>query len=82
MNVTGLRQGWVARISVGSTVVSSATAGAGGVASIPLWLSSVPGKDYAFIVRGAVLEILDSSGNVVAKMGPTDIVGGDVYAYG
>ncbi len=82
VNVTGLQPGWTARVRVGSTVVSSAVAGSGGVASIPLWLSSVPGKDYAFIVRGAVLEILDSSGNVVAKMGPTDIVGGDVYAYG
>jgi len=81
VNVTGLPDGWTARVRVGSTVVSSATA-AGGVASIPLWLSAVPSKDYAFIVRNATLEVLDLSGNTVATLGPADIVGGDVYTYG
>ncbi|QOJ78908.1 hypothetical protein IG193_00115 [Infirmifilum lucidum] len=81
VNVTGLQQGWVARIRAGSVTVSSAVAGGGGVASVLLWLSSA-GKDYAFIVRGAVLEVLDSSGNVVASLGPVDVVGGDVYVYG
>ncbi|PLJ78481.1 MAG: hypothetical protein B7L53_00595 [Thermofilum sp. NZ13] len=81
VNVTGLPDGWRARVRVGSTVVSSAAA-AGGVASIPLWLSAVPSKDYAFIARNATLEVLDPSGNTVATLGPADIVGGDVYTYG
>jgi len=81
VNVTGLPDGWRARVRVGSIVVSSATA-AGGVASIPLWLSAVPSKDYAFIARNATLEVLDPSGNIVATLGPADIVGGDVYTYG
>ncbi|UNQ73637.1 COG1470 family protein [Infirmifilum sp. NZ] len=81
VNVTGLPDGWTARVRVGSTVVSSAKA-AGGVASIPLWLSEVPSKDYAFIVRNAILEVLDPSGTTAATLGPADIVGGDVYTYG
>ncbi|MEM1927627.1 MAG: hypothetical protein QXS85_02685 [Acidilobaceae archaeon] len=91
VNITGLPDGWRARIvpRQGGAVVFEAVS-SGGIASIPVWAPQLDltrvtysaGTDYGLVFRNARIEIFDDRGGLVYSALFDYVVGGDVYRFG
>lgn len=89
VNVTGLPDGWRARIVARDGRIVSQATSSGGLAVLPVWAPEVyigmagynPNKDYGFVFKNAYIEVLDGAGNLVTRGLFDYVVGGDVYAF-
>jgi hypothetical protein len=71
VRVEGLQPGWVVVLRDGSGGVIASGVAVGSVVELDIW--------GIWIVRGGVIEVLDSSGNLLVSKGFSEILGGDVY---
>jgi len=71
VRVEGLQPGWVVVLKDGSGSVIASGEAVGSVVELDIW--------GIWIVRGGVIEVLDSSGNLLVSKGFSEILGGDVY---
>ena len=71
VRVEGLQPGWVVVLKDGSGGVIASGEAVGSVVELDIW--------GIWIVRGGVIEVLDSSGNLLVSKGFSEILGGDVY---
>jgi hypothetical protein len=72
VRVEGLQPGWDVTLKDSSgNIIDSATAGPGGSVELNVW--------GFWIIRNGVIEVYDSSGNLLIRKSFPEILGGDVY---
>jgi hypothetical protein len=71
VRVEGLQPGWVVVLRDGSGGVIASGVAVGSVVELDIW--------GIWIVGNGVIEVLDSSGNLLVSKGFSEILGGDVY---
>jgi hypothetical protein len=72
VRVEGLQPGWTVTLKDSSgNIIDSATAGPGGSVELNVW--------GAWIIRNGVIELYDSSNNLLIRKSFPEILGGDVY---
>ncbi len=72
VRIEGLQPGWAVTLKDSSgNVIDSATAGPGGSVELNVW--------GVWIIKNGVIELYDSSGNLLISKSFPEILGGDVY---
>jgi hypothetical protein len=71
VRVEGLQPGWRVVLKSNSTVIDSRVAGLGGVVELNVW--------GVWIIKDGVIEVYDSSNNLLIRKSFSEILGGDVY---
>lgn len=90
VNITGLPDGWKARVVARAERIVGEAIASGGVASVPVWAPQADldqvgqiyvSTDFGFVIQSGRIEIYNAAGQRVIRQSFDYVVGGDVYAF-